>query len=290
MKSMTGFGVGYAPLGQGQVIVELRSVNHRFLDVRVRGPRELMDATMRLEQIARERAHRGRFEIVVRTDGEALPPPTLDMAKAEATYRALRELRDRVAPGSDVPLSVLASVPELVVSVSQEQRELLLDAAAKALVQAFEAMDEMRVSEGRALARDLATRLERLRSHLETIASRRNQIVEGYRRRLRERIHQLLAGTDVSMDPARVEIEVTMAAERCDIEEELTRLASHFEQFDRVGPDTQPVGRRLDFLLQEMAREINTIGSKSQDAPVAHAVVEIKAEIERMREQVQNVE
>ena len=148
----------------------------------------------------------------------------------------------------------------------------------------------MRSSEGGALAKDLGARLRALNGHIEVIASRRHDIVENYRRRLRERVQRLLTGLDAAADPSRVELEVAIAAERCDIEEELTRLHSHFEQFERLSESAEPVGRRLDFLLQEMAREVNTIGAKSQDAVVAHAVVEIKAEIERMREQVQNVE
>jgi uncharacterized protein (TIGR00255 family) len=287
---MTGFGIGRAPLGQGRVIVELRSVNHRFLDVRVRAPRELTDATMYLEQMAREKLKRGRFELVVRTDGPVLPALSLDVARAEAIYRGLSELRDRLTPGTEVPFTMLSTFPEIFVSENEDQREALLGAVGNAFRAAVDSMDVMRSSEGAALAKDLSTRLRSLNQHIELIASRGHDIVESYRRRLRDRVQRLLSGTDASADPSRVELEVAIAAERCDIEEELTRLHSHFEQFERLSGSTDPVGRRLDFLLQEMAREVNTIGAKSQDAAVAHAVVEIKAEIERMREQVQNVE
>ncbi|HQP38831.1 MAG TPA: YicC family protein [Polyangiaceae bacterium] len=289
MKSMTGFGVGRAPLGQGRVIVELRSVNHRFLDVRVRAPRELTDATMYLEQMAREQLKRGRFEVVVRTEG-AVGGTTLDWARAETVYRALCELRDRLAPGETVPFSTLAAFPDLFVGESEAQREALLSAVGKAFQAALDALDAMRASEGEALMRDMVGRLQVLKRQVGLIASRREEIVEGYRRRLRDRVQRMLTGLDAAADPARIELEVAMAAERCDVEEELTRLHSHFDQFERLSAHPDPVGRRLDFLLQEMAREGNTIGAKSQDAAVAHAVVEIKAEIERMREQVQNVE
>jgi uncharacterized protein (TIGR00255 family) len=290
VKSMTGFGVGRSPLGQGRGIVEMRSVNHRFLDVRVRAPRELTDATMYLEQLARERLKRGRFELVVRTDGPVLPTATLDAGRAEAIYRALCELRDRIAGDVEVPFSMLSAFPEIFVSETEDQREALLSAAGKAFKAAVDAMDLMRGSEGAALARDLGQRLRSLNKHILVIASRREDIVESYRRRLRERVQRLLAGLEANADPSRIELEVAIAAERCDIEEELTRLHSHFEQFEHLAASAGPMGRRLDFLLQEMAREVNTIGAKSQDAAVAHAVVEIKAEIERMREQVQNVE
>jgi len=189
-----------------------------------------------------------------------------------------------------VPFSMLSAFPDVFVSEAEDQREALLLAVAQAFRAAVEAMDKMRGSEGEALARDLGARLTALTKHIAVIASRRADIVESYRRRLRDRVQRLLAGLEANVDASRIELEVAIAAERCDVEEELTRLHSHFEQFERLSSAPDPVGRRLDFLLQEMAREINTIGAKSQDAAVAHAVVEIKAEIERMREQVQNVE
>ncbi len=290
MKSMTGFGVGRAPLGNGQIVIEARSVNHRFLDVRVRAPRELADAMMQIEHMARQQVKRGRFEFVVRTEGVVLPAATLDTVRAEAVYKSMCELRDRIAPGTAVEFSMLAAVPEIFIGENQGHREATVSALAAAFSQAIEAMEVMRSTEGEALARDLLGRLQALRKHVACISQRRIEIVEAYRRRLRERIQRLLAGCEASVDSSRLEQEIAIAAERSDVEEELTRLSSHFEQFERLGSMPEPVGRRLDFLLQEMAREVNTIGAKSQDAPVAHAVVEIKAEIERMREQVQNVE
>jgi uncharacterized protein (TIGR00255 family) len=287
---MTGFGVGRASLGKGRVVVEVRSVNHRFLDVRVRLPRELADATMHLEHVARQRLKRGRFEFVVRTDGLVVESSTLDMARAEAVYRSLCELRDRVVPGADVPFSMLSSVPDIFVGESERHWEALLESLEQAFGGAIDAMETMREIEGAALYRDLSSRLDCLRRHLASISGRRAEIVEAYRRRLRERVARLVSGLDTAIDVNRLEQEIAIAADRSDIEEELTRLSSHFEQFDKLGDVQEPVGRRLDFLLQEMSREVNTIGAKSQDAPVAHAVVEIKAEIERMREQVQNVE
>lgn len=290
MKSMTGFGVGRASLGKGRVVVEVRSVNHRFLDVRVRIPRELADATMHLEHLARQRLKRGRFEFVVRTDGLVVESSSLDLARAESVYRSLCELRDRVMPGAEVPFSMLSSVPDIFVGENQGHWETLLEALDLAFGEAIDAMETMRDVEGAALYRDLSSRLECLRKHLACISGRRSEVVEGYRKRLRDRLSRLLSGLDPALDPSRLEQEIALAADRSDIEEELTRLNSHFEQFDKLDDTQEPVGRRLDFLLQEMSREVNTIGAKSQDAPVAHAVVEIKAEIERMREQVQNVE
>ncbi|MCU0691936.1 MAG: YicC family protein [Polyangiaceae bacterium] len=287
---MTGFGVGREPLGQGRVVVELRSVNHRFLDVRVRAPREMADLAMHLEQLARQRLKRGRFELVLRADGVIMQPSSIDTTRAAAVYGSLCVLRDQLAPGAEVPFQMLASVPDIFVGDAQGHRQATLTAVEAAFETALRAADAMRSAEGEALRSDLATRLGAARSHVELLAARRLHIVDAYRGRLRDRVQRMLDDLDISVDPSRVEQEVVIAAERCDIEEELTRLSSHFSQFDKLCRESEPVGRRLDFLLQEMSREVNTIGAKSQDAPVAHAVVELKSELERMREQVQNVE
>jgi uncharacterized protein (TIGR00255 family) len=287
---MTGFGVGRAPFGQARIVVELRSVNHRFLDVRVRAPRELADIAMHLEQMARQRLRRGRFEVVLRADGSITQPSTVDHARALAVYQSLCELRDEIDPGAAIPFSMLAAVPDIFVGENLGQRQALLTAVEQAFAEALQAAEVMRDNEGAALRIDMVDRLVTIRKHMAAVAARRDEIVESYRRRLRERLRRLLEDLDIGVDPSRVEQEVAIAAERCDVEEELTRLDSHFAQFEHLCAASEPVGRRLDFLLQEMAREVNTIGAKSQDAPVAHAVVEIKAELERMREQVQNVE
>lgn len=290
MKSMTGFGVGRAPLGAGRIEVELRAVNHRFLDVRVRAPRELADLCMHVELLARQRLKRGRYEILIRTEGVAIPAAVLDAGRAEAAYRALCQVRDHVAPGADVPFSMLGSVPDIFVSAGDGAREATLIAVERAFDASLQAADAMRTAEGQAMRNDLSARLQTLRMHVATIASRRSEVVEAHRKRLLERVQRLLAATDTPVDPGRIEQEVALAADRSDVEEELTRLQSHFEQFERISASQEPMGRRLDFLLQEMAREANTIGAKNQDASTAHAVVDLKAEIERMREQVQNVE
>jgi uncharacterized protein (TIGR00255 family) len=151
-------------------------------------------------------------------------------------------------------------------------------------------LNTMRSREGATLREDLMTRLERVRALAAGIAGRAPDVLELHRKRLRERADRLRATTDLGVDPARLEQEIAIFAERCDISEELTRLESHCEQFSALVDAEEPVGRRLDFLLQEMAREANTVGAKSPDAQVSHAIVEVKAEIERMREQVQNVE
>ncbi len=287
---MTGFGLGEAPLATGKVAVEIRGVNHRFLDVRVRVGRELGDLAGFVEQLARERLARGRYEVAMRVDGVVIGAAALDRERARSAFRAFCELRDELAPGADVPLSLLASVPDLFVSSTDREVDRLRQAAREAFEAAASALDAMRANEGTALRNDLARRVERVRALAVGIERRAPEVLEMHRRRLQERADRLRVATELDLDGARLEQEIALLAERSDVCEELTRMDSHCAQFEALLSADEAVGRRLDFLLQEMAREANTIGAKSPDAPIAHAVVEMKAEIERMREQVQNVE
>lgn len=299
MRSMTGFGVGEAPLARrsasetaitDKVTVEIRSVNHRFLDLRVRAPSQLPDLVNVVETFARERLVRGRFDISVRLDGAVLSSMVIDHDRARSVLAALTALRDEVAPGADVPLGLLGSVPDLFVPSIEREAESLKAAVSTAFDAALRSLDRMRLREGMSLAEDLVRRLRTIRLRMEAITARAPAVVDAYKKRLKERAERLRSASDLEVDPGRLEQELALFADRIDVAEELTRLESHCAHFESLLGAGEAIGRRLDFLLQEMAREANTIGSKSQDVTIAHAVVELKAEIERMREQVQNVE
>lgn len=299
MRSMTGFGVGDAQLASastsktppsGKLTVEIRAVNHRYLDVRVRAPSQLPDLASAVEAIARERLTRGRFDVTVRLEGAALGAVTIHQDRARSVFAALVALRDELAPGVEVPLSLLAAVPDLFVPSIEQAGDAVRAALSTAFDAALEALDAMRLREGLALGDDIVRRLVTVRKLATAIGERAPNVVEIYKKKLKERAERLRVATDVEMDAGRLEQEIALFADRVDIAEELTRLESHTTHFETLLVSEGAVGRRLDFLLQEMAREANTIGSKSQDAGIAHAVVELKAEIERMREQVQNVE
>jgi uncharacterized protein (TIGR00255 family) len=291
MRSMTGFGTGEAPFGTGKLSVEVRGVNHRFLDVRVRTPREMTELAPYVEQLAREKLTRGRFEIGVRVEGMQLGATVLDRERARAMYQQFCELRDELAPGAEVPLSILATIPDLFVPTVERELEALREALRRAFEASVKSLDEMRQREGAALSVDLIKRLETVRRIAAVVALRAPDVVDVHRRRLKERAERLRISAEiVGVDQGRLEQEIALFAERVDVAEELTRLDSHCAQFSGLLASGEAIGRRLDFLLQEMAREANTVGAKSPDAQIAHAIVEVKAEIERMREQVQNVE
>src|SRR5580693_588988 len=172
MRSMTGFGLGEVPLGNGRLGVEIRGVNHRFLDVRVRVPRELGELVGFVEQVARERLTRGRYEVALRVEGAALGLPVLDRDRAKAAFKALTELRDELAPGTEVPLSLLGAIPDLFVSSVDREVDLVREATRRAFETAASALDTMRVREGVALSEDLVRRLERVRELARDIERR----------------------------------------------------------------------------------------------------------------------
>ncbi|MCC7536543.1 MAG: YicC family protein [Deltaproteobacteria bacterium] len=288
---MTGYGSGQAPLAGGNVVLELRTLNHRFVDVRVRVSRELMEHTVWLEQQIRERISRGRIDASAQIDGLGTTVPVLDVHRARAAWQAVVALRDELAPGEAVPLGLLSSVPDLFGSPLAIDAQRVRAALEQALRDGLASLDAMRAREGEALRRDLVERIDHVRTHVVAMRHGVPNVVEGYRDKLRTRIARLLEGLELPLDHARLEHEIALFADRCDVTEELTRLDSHCEQLLGLASETNvPVGRKLDFLVQEMYREANTIGSKSCDAAVAQRVVAMKSDIERIREQIQNIE
>ncbi len=290
MRSMTGFGFGDAAFAGGRITVEIRSANQRFLDVRARLPAEMSHFTMFVEQVVRERVRRGRVDVVVRSEGVSGAAATLDKDRARSALASLAELRDEMAPGADLPLSLLAAVPGLftVVEPEVEATRAALRAAVEAAIQAMEAM---LVQEGDALARDLAQRASRIGELVREVKERASSLPSLARRRLEEKLSRLIGGAEAPVDAARLEAELLLFADKSDVTEEVTRLASHVAQFEgALAERGEPVGRKLDFLLQEMLRECHTVAAKAQDLKVSEKIVAFKVELERLREQVQNIE
>ncbi len=288
--SMTGFGSAEGKLQDAPVRVELRAVNHRHLDVRVRTPVELAEYAGAVEETIRAHAVRGRVEGIVRWESSAAGAGGLDTQRAAQVWAQVVALRDELAPGEPLPFVALLSVPGLFTSrgrldLSDAERVLR-----EVTVRACSELRGMRAREGLALAADLRARLNLLTSMASEVLVQRGTMLEGARQRLLKRLEKLLEGTGIEPDPAKLAQEVAWFAERSDIAEELTRLSSHLAEFERsLATGSEGVGKKLDFLVQEMGREVNTIGSKANDAGIAHRVVEMKAELERIREQVQNL-
>jgi uncharacterized protein (TIGR00255 family) len=290
MQSMTGYGSGRATLGEGHVVLEMRAVNHRYLDVRVRLPSRIQSRSAIVEREARARLTRGHVDVTARFEGQSFAQATLDLDRARAIYGELIALRDALSPNDPVPLSLLSVVPDLFVTRGDVGDEALDRALQLATEAACTAVIAMRQREGEALSAELRARLGDVGSAISALGAAAPELVEARRARLRERVQVLLVDVGVEIDPARLEQEIALLADRSDITEELARLYSHRSQMlELIENSDQPVGKRIDFLLQEMAREANTIGSKAQDVATTGHVIGLKAAIEQMREQAQNV-
>ena len=290
MRSMTGYGSGRAALGEGQIVLDIRTVNHRFLDVRVRLPSRIQSRTPTVERVVRARLERGRVDVTARFEGQTLPQPTLDMDRARAVYGELAALRDALSPEEPLPLSLLSSVPDLFVINRAIDEKALEQSLARASSEACDAVVAMRDKEGDALGSELGAQLGALRASVEALKAAVPDLLEGRRVRLRDRLEALLASVDAELEPSRLEQEIAVLADRSDVAEELVRLDSHRDQMlELIENSDAAVGKRIDFLLQEMAREANTIGSKVQDSTMTAHVIALKACIEQMREQAQNV-
>lgn len=287
--SMTGFGAGEAEAHGQPLRVELRAVNHRHLDLRVRTPSELADLTGVVEEALRTRCGRGRVEAQVLWRSPGSSGPELDVERARRAYRQLTQLRDELAPDQPIPFTAVFSMPGVFAS-RPWQREDVEQALRHATQSAIDALTAMRAREGEALANDISQRLSILRQSAAAIAAHRPAMLEAAQKRLGKRVEKLLEGSGISVDPARLTQEVAWLAERSDVAEELTRLVSHLDEFERtLGSQGESVGRKLDFVVQEIGRELNTLGAKANDIDISRHVVELKAELERIREQVQNI-
>jgi uncharacterized protein (TIGR00255 family) len=243
-----------------------------------------------VERVIRARLERGRVDVTARFEGQTLPRPTLDLERARAVYAELAALRDALNPEEPVPLALLSSVPDLFVVHRNIDEEALDRSLEQAAVAACDAVMAMRDKEGDALAAELGSRLSELGASVAALRIAVPEMLEGRRTRLRDRLDALLAGVEAELEPARLEQEIAVLADRSDVAEELVRLDSHRDQMlELIENSSAPVGKRIDFLLQEMAREANTIGSKVQDGTMTTHVIALKACIEQMREQAQNV-
>ena len=292
IRSMTGFGAATAATTGGRLSVEVRSVNHRFSEVQLRLPRDLTPLEDRVRGIVQTRVHRGRVEVVVMREDGTRRARTIraDLDLASAYARALRDVAGAVGASGEVTLAQIAGLPDVLrIEEDRVDVEALWPSLEPAVQAATDALVAMRAAEGQRLASDPLARAVALERMTEEIALRSRDIVRAYGDRLRARLAELLDETPV--DEARIATELALFAERSDITEELTRLRSHLAQFRQtVSGEDGALGRKLEFILQEMSRETNTIGSKANDLDTTRIVIAMKSELESLREQIQNVE
>ncbi len=291
IKSMTGYGrVETAEQGRN-IVVEVKSVNHRFLEISLRVPQLLSLQELELRKKISEKIKRGRIEVFIRLEAGAVnsPETILNMEVARIYFAALQRLKNEFGLQEEIGLKTLASFRDIFSQPAET--EISPDVLRQTIVSLGQALDmlvKMRTEEGAAIYHDMEQRLDAIRGILAAINARAPQTVVEYQRRLTERIKELASGC--ALDDSRLVQEAAILAEKSDITEEIVRMYSHIGQFVSLLQSTEAEGKKIDFLLQEMNREVNTMGSKSSDAEIARLVIEAKSELSKLREQAQNIE
>ena len=291
VKSMTGYGRAVETVNGRQFTVELRSVNNRYLDCSVKAPRMLSFAEEAVKQAVKNSISRGKVDvfITIHSENGVDATVTLNTAVVEGYLAAMEQMAQKYPVTNDISVSLLSRMPEVFsVEKPEVDEQQLQDDLMSVVAKALESYDAMRVAEGKALENDLRSRGATIEGLVSQVEAGNAQTVVDYRHRLENKLREVLSSTNI--DESRILTEAAIFADKVAVDEETVRLRSHLQQMYGMLQSGGAVGRKLDFLLQEMNREANTIGSKCTDVRLARIVVEIKAELEKIREQTQNIE
>jgi len=293
IKSMTGYGKGESKASFGNFAVEVRTLNHRYFDISSRIPSSLTGLEDRIKSYVHKDIKRGKvnFSLSHRKGEKSLDSTKLNHEAIEKYHKMLNRIKKKLHLKDDIKLSHLLSFPDVIV---QEQVEYNIDSVWPVVKEAIRkaALDcnRMRVREGKAIYRDLIKRINKITSSINQISRLVPRVVSDYKRKLDSRVKGILKGSHYNIDGPRLETELAIFAKQCDISEEITRAKSHLMSLKNILASDKEAGRRIDFILQELQREINTLGSKIGTISISRSVVDIKSEIEKIREQAQNVE
>ncbi|MFD3445443.1 YicC/YloC family endoribonuclease [Microbacteriaceae bacterium 4G12] len=290
ISSMTGFGRAKVKSNTFQITVEMKSVNHRFLEMNIRLPKQMMMFEDNIRKLINEQVQRGRLEVSVLVEGEGLVEKRLQVDWSLLTqYKEIMDdVKSKFQLHDPITVQQLLAMPEVTtIEEVENQHKEFEHSLYEAVRTAVSTLKEMRDREGGQLHKDLLYRLHEIEACINDIVPYAPSVIEKYRERLANKVKEVY---NHEVDEQRLLTEITLFADRCDIHEELVRLRSHLEQFQEALCSIEPVGRKLDFIVQEMHREINTIGSKANDLTISKYVVEMKNNLEKIREQVQNIE
>lgn len=293
IKSMTGFGRGEFSDGKRNVTVEIRTVNHRYCDIAVRMPRRYSFVEDKVRKTIRGKISRGKADVSILVENITESDVTIRLNEpvADQYIENLNRLKNEFRLDGEISLSLIAQMPEVLKQIPDvEDEDEMTRCILTPVMQAVENLEEMRAAEGRKLAQDLLMRADLIRELVSRIEVKADDVPREYAKRLRDRIGELLEGS-VEIPEDRIMVEAAIFADKCNITEELTRLKSHMDQMKTIITESSGAdGKKLDFLVQEMNREANTIGSKANNLEITSLMLQIKAEIEKIREQVQNIE
>lgn len=292
MKSMSGFGRGAITENDFAVTVELKTVNNRFLDISLRLSGELQPLESTVKRQITNRLSRGRVDVFLSYDRNNEINYELNRPLISGYLSALKQMQNEFELSGEADLNVIARLPNVLLPRKDDLSEEFIVGVENAVNFALDDLEKMRENEGLMLKGELLYRLKEIENRLPNIEAEADKVAEEYRQRLTKRIGELLAKSDsqIEIDQARLAQEVAFLADRCDISEEIQRLRSHIEQFRQISEEEKEVGKRLDFLTQELNREANTIASKTNNLVIKENALGIKSEVEKIREQVQNVE
>ena len=289
---MTGFGRAECQDGDYSYKAEIRSVNNRFIEINTRLPKAFLDLELPLKKLVKSHCARGSINVTITlanangNPGDWEIKPNLPLASQYV--EALKEIQTSLGLEGKVNIDSIIGLRDIIkvepVTIDPAKESLLLNIAESALA----SLQKMREEEGKYLQNDLSERIDTIEKHAEQIKTRQPEIIQEYKARLKEKIKLLNDGIEI--DESRLAQETAILADRCDITEEITRFVSHLKQFRKLFESTEPMGRKLEFITQEINREVNTMGSKSSDTQVANLVIEIKSSLEKIREQLQNIE
>lgn len=292
IKSMTSFG--RAQSEENSILnfsIEMKSVNHRYLDINIRMPKAMISLEEKIRNMISKRLNRGKVDVFInyRNYGNSTAEPVLNINLAKAYFECLKEIQNELHTIDDITTTKIARFPDVITVVEKEENlDDILNEISPLINNALDLMEEMRIREGEKLKEDILIKIEHIYNMVVEIEKLADTIPLNYKKKLEERLSELL--TDVEIDESRIALEVAILSDKSAVDEEITRLKSHLSQFKDTLELDEAIGRKLDFIIQEMNREANTIASKSIDINMTNYVIEVKNTIEKIREQVQNIE
>lgn len=290
IKSMTGYGKASLIKNERNYQIEIKTVNHRYLDISVKMPRQLSYLEDTIKKEINNKIKRGKVDVFVNFENNSLEGRKININTelASAYIKELKKLAESENILGDIQVNDIARYPDVLNIESNQDDEIIKKEISEALNVAVSNLAEMRQVEGTKMAEDILIRLEYIQEKVKEISKLSTGLIEEYVVKLEERLKQILKGQEI--DQSRLAQEVVIYADKCSVEEEITRLNSHISQFQNLINSNEPIGKKLDFIIQEMNRETNTIGSKANNLEITNRVIDLKTQIENIREQVQNIE
>ncbi len=292
IKSMTSFGRAQSEEGKDSCFsIEMKSVNHRYLDINIRMPRMMLALEEKIRNIISKKLNRGKVDVFINYKNyrNDIGKATLNMELAKNYYECLKQIQKQLNVIDDISATKIARFPD-VINIEEQEEDLdnIFNEISPLIESALNLMEEMRSKEGEKLKEDILSKLQIIEIYVEEIEKVADSIPKNYKKKLEERLSELLSGVDI--DESRIALEVAILSDKAAVDEEITRLKSHLSQMRSTLDLNETIGRKLDFIIQEMNREANTIASKSTDIDMTNKVIEVKNAIEKIREQVQNIE